>query len=170
MRRLALVLALVPALALLGCSDSGSGGGAGGASSPVGTWVADLDATMPAIQKAQTAQLEKMPEEQRKMMETMIAGMMQGMRDQLGKMEFVVKGDGTWTGTMPESNGEPNAAKGTWTAKDGGWEFVVTEEGGKPVEAGSAKAKPAHLKMDGNHLRFAADADNPDLVLLLKRK
>lgn len=114
MRNLALAAVLVLAWLPTGC---------GGAEDPIGSWVADTDATLELMIEAQLAGLSPearaaAEQEVQRIKDNVPADIRAGVQ----RTRIQIKRDGTWTGSSPDG-----AVGGTWKREAG--ELLLTTEG-----------------------------------------
>lgn len=178
--------AVVLAGILLGCSDQSKGGSGG----VTGTWHMDLEPlieaqkgpmlagvkaqaemmrksfdALPADQRdqAKAIAMKQIPEEQRGLLEALLAGEKQGaemaekmLREQMAgmKADLTINADGTFRGEFA-AFGETDVTTGTWTMSGSDLTFTPKTKNGKPAEGDDAKT--LSLKLEGGRLTGTKD-------------
>jgi hypothetical protein len=152
---------IVVAALALGLAACGGGGGGG----IVGTWVLDADKTFSEGEAKAKAEIAKMPEEQRKMAEGMMATQMETMKKMFSeaKITIEIKADNTATVAM-DGMGEKTEGTGAWEKKGDKYSLALKTKDGKPAEGKDAKPVTLEVK-DGRLLLGEGDE-----ILYLKRK
>lgn len=140
-------------LASLACVLTACGGGG-----PEGTWTVDREATRASIQKAMEDEASKQGDDAMGQMgQAMMAQMLDSMMGEFGKMTIEMKGDKTFTASVPM---ESKPVAGKWSMS--GDKVTLTPDDGKD---------PITATLDGDQLVMeSGESDMPDIAIYLNRQ